>query len=136
MAAETSITQQRKKVVREFFGLIMQGRQIEGLRLFSPDCVQHNPYTHGGMKELFDAMSEAQSNMNYPDPVFKIRRVLADGNMVVVHTEMLVSKSKPGEGGLRQAHIFRFGRGNKIVEYWDISQFVDKDKPNAAGAFN
>jgi len=130
------VIQQRKKVVRKLFGLIMQGKQMEGLRFFASDCVQHNPYTHGGMKELFEAMSEAQRDMNYPDPSFSIRSVLADGNMVVVHTEMLVSKSKPSEGGLRQAHLFRFGRGNKIVEYWDISQFVDRDKPNAAGAFS
>jgi predicted SnoaL-like aldol condensation-catalyzing enzyme len=80
-------------------------------------------------------MLAAQRDMTFPDPSFRIKKVLVDKDMVAVHTELLSSKIKPGEGGLRQVHLFRFGRGNKIVEYWDISQFVRPDMPNAAGAF-
>jgi len=133
--ATKATTLQRKKIVRDFFGLVMQGRQMEGLSYFSPDCVQHNPYVHGGMKELFESMSAAQHGMKFSDPSFAIKSVLADRDMVMVHTELLGAKSKPAEGGLRQAHLFRFGRGNKIVEYWDITQMVMPDMPNPAGAF-
>jgi len=35
---------------------------------------------------------------------------------------------------LRQVHLFRF-EGDKIVEYWDITQQVLLDMPNASGAF-
>ncbi len=131
-----SSSEARKKVVQEFFELVMQGRQKEGVRFFAPDCIQHNPYTHGGMETLFDSMAEAQRQApKYPDPGFVIKAVLSDGDMVAVHTELLGSKSSPGKGGLRQVHLFRFGRGNKIVEYWDITQMVQPDMPNAAGAF-
>jgi predicted SnoaL-like aldol condensation-catalyzing enzyme len=54
--------------------------------------------------------------------------------MVAAHTEMLVNKSKPGEGGLRQVHLFRF-EGDKIAEYWDVTQMIFASMPNAAGAF-
>ena len=55
--------------------------------------------------------------------------------MVAAHTELLSSKSNPGEGGLRQVHLFRFGPDDKIVEYWDVTQMVRPDMPNPANAF-
>jgi predicted SnoaL-like aldol condensation-catalyzing enzyme len=62
-----------------------------------------------------------------------IRQVLADRDLVAVHTQL--SSSKPSEGGLRQVHLLRFSEG-KIVEYWDITQQVPEKAPNAAGAFS
>jgi len=133
---KTADLQKRKKVVRDFFGLVAQGRQKEGLRFFAANCRQHNPYVRGGMGALFDAMAAVQQEgPKFSDPYFAVKRVLADGDMVAVHTELLNSKSKPSEGGLRQVHLFRFGRSNKIVEYWDITQMVEPDMPSAANAF-
>ena len=133
---KVSNSQARKKIVRDFFKLVVQGRQKDGLRFFSTECKQHNPYVRGGMDALFDAMEAAQQETpKYPDPGFAVKKILADGDVVAAHTELLSSKSKPGEGGLRQVHLFRFGKDNKIVEYWDITQQVQPDMPNAAGAF-
>jgi predicted SnoaL-like aldol condensation-catalyzing enzyme len=127
--------QNRKRIVSDFFELVTQGRQDEGLGFFSPDCRQHNPYIRGGMKALFDGMAAAQKEAGkYPDPSFAVRSILVDGDMVAAHTELLASKSNPAEGGLRQVHIFRF-MGDKIVEYFDITQAIQPDMPNAANAF-
>ena len=126
----------REKIVRDFFKLIMEGRQKDGLRFFAANCKQHNPYIKGGMDALFDAMTSVQQEAPaHPDPYFAVKQVLADGDMVAVHTELLSSKSKPSAGGLRQVHLFRFGKENKIVEYWDITQQVQTEMPNAANAF-
>ncbi len=57
------------------------------------------------------------------DPIFKIRRVIVDRNMAVVYTT-LHSKSEKGKG-FRQVHMFRFN-GDKIVEYWNVTQQVPK----------
>jgi predicted SnoaL-like aldol condensation-catalyzing enzyme len=134
---DSASIEKRKKIVKDFFRLVMQGKQKEGLRYFSPNCKHHNPYVNDGMEALFDAMSAAQQQIapEYPDPDFAVREVLADGNMVVAHTEILSLKSKPGKGGLRQAHLFRFNSDNKIVEYWEITQMIQPDMPNAANAF-
>ena len=114
----------------------MQGRPKDSLSYFASNCKQHNPFVKGGMDALFESMSAVQQETpKFSDPYFAIRRVPVDGNMVSVHNELLWSKSKPGEGGLRQAHLFKFGKGNKIVEYWDITQQVQPDMPNAVGAF-
>lgn len=126
----------RKKIVRDFFDLVSQGRQNEGLGHFAPECRQHNPYVRGGMSALFESMAAAQNQAgDYPDPSFAVRNVIADGDMVAVHTELLASESKPRAGGLRQVHLFRFGPDDKIVEYWDVTQTVQPDMPNAANAF-
>jgi predicted SnoaL-like aldol condensation-catalyzing enzyme len=127
----------RKEIVTQFFNLVMQGKPKEGIRFFASDCKQHNPYIHGGMETLLDSMASVQQEEGpkYPDPSFSIKHILAEGDVVAVHTELLSSKSKPGEGGLRQVHLFRFGTANKIVEYWDITQMIQPEMPNAAGAF-
>ena len=128
--------QRRKRVARDFFKLLGQGRQKEGLRFFAADCKQHNPYVRGGMDALFDAMAAVQQEApKHSDPYFAVKKILADGDMVAVHTELLSSKFNPGEGGLRQVHLFRFNKDNKIVEYWDVTQTVEPDMPNAASAF-
>lgn len=127
--------QKRKKVVREFFGLVAQGRQKDALRFFAPGCRQHNPYVKGGMQALFDSMAAAQGEApSYPDPSFEVKRVVAEGDVVAAHTELLASRSDPGKGGLRQVHLFRFRR-DKVVEYWDVTQMIQPDMPNAGNAF-
>ena len=128
--------QNRKKIVRQFFKLIMEGKQKNSLRFFAPKARQHNPFVKGGMSELFDAMSAVQNEPpKYSDPYLALRKVIAEGNMVAVYTELLNSRSKPSKGGLRQAHLFRFNKSDKIVEYWDITQMIEPGTPNTANAF-
>ena len=131
---------ERKNIAVEFLRLVGLKRPKDGLRFFSPDCKTHNPYTSGGMDALTDAMIAVQKQGSsgilkgsQADFKLDIRQVLADGDFVAVHTQ--IAGSKPSEGGLRQVHLFRFS-GDKIVEYWDITQMVPENAPNAAGAFS
>jgi len=126
----------RKKISVDFIKLLSLGRFKEGLCFFSPDCKTHNPYISGGMEALTNAMEAAneEGRRKYPEAEFSIKNVIGDCDLVAVHTQLLSSKSKPEEGGLRQVHLFRF-QGDKIVEYWDITQQVLPNMPNAAGAF-
>ncbi len=125
-----------KESIRELFNLILKTRQHDAMHLFSPHCTQHNPYVLGGMRELFDSMSAVQKDMGpkFSDAELFIRYALIDGNMASVYTQLLNVKSDPGSGGLRQVHLFRF-EGDKIAEYWDITQVIQPDMPNAKDAF-
>ena len=130
----------RKEIAVEFLNLIASGRPKDGLRFFAPDCKTHNPYTAGGMNELIDAMIAVQKQGSQgiikgsmADFKLVILQVLADGDLVGVHAQ--ISGSNPSSGGLRQMHLFYFS-GDKIVEYWDITQMVPENVPNAAGAFS
>lgn len=137
---ENDVNKIRKDIAVEFLNLIGRGRPKEGLRFFAPDCKTHNPYVPGGMDALIDAMIAVQKQGaegiikgSTADFRLSVRNVLADGDLVAVHTTL--SSSKPSDGGLRQVHLFRFS-GDKIVEYWDITQDVPENAPNAAGAFS
>jgi predicted SnoaL-like aldol condensation-catalyzing enzyme len=137
---ENDVNKLRKDRAVQFLNLIGVGRPKEGLLFFAPDCKTHNPYVLGGMDALIDAMIAVQNEgaegiVKGSTADFKliVRNVLADGNLVAVHTQL--TSSRPGDGGLRQVHLFRFN-GDKIVEYWDITQQVPENAPNAAGAFS
>lgn len=127
---------EHKNIVIEFFKLVKAGKFKEVLRFFAPNCKTHNPYFAGNMDTLTDGMIAANKEMGskYPEAEFSVRYVLADGDLVAAYTQLLSSKSRPSEGGLRQVHLFRF-EGDKIVEYWDITQQVLADMPNVSGAF-
>ncbi len=128
--------EEHKKVVEEYFKLVSAGKFKDGLRFFAPDCKTHNPFVAGSMDVLIDAMIAANKDYSpkYPEAKFTLKYVLADGDLVAAYTELMASPSKPGEGGLRQMHLFRFD-GDKIVEYWDVTQQIMPNMPNAAGAF-
>ena len=138
--SKTDANRVHKEIAVEFLSLAGSGRPKEGLKFFAPDCKTHNPYSPGSITDLINAMIEVQkqgaegiSKGSKADFKFIIRQVLAEGDVVAVHTQ--ISSSKPSEGGLRQVHLFRFS-GDKIVEYWDITQNVPENAPNAAGAFS
>ena len=123
-------------IVREYFDLIMAGKYRDGLKFFARDCVTHNPYTAGSMETLTEAMIAAAGERSgqAPKASFRVSHLLADGDLVAAHTELLNDASDPGQGGLRQVHLFRF-KGDKVIEYWDVTQQILPSLPNAAGAF-
>ncbi len=130
------IREVRRKIVIDYFRLIAAGKFKDGLKFFTPDCKTHNPYISGGMDALTDGMIAASRDMNVQrsEADFTVKHVLVDGDLVAVHTQLLMSKSNPGKGGLRQVHLFRF-EGEKIAEYWDITQQISESMPNASAAF-
>jgi len=139
-AFNSDVNKIRKDIAVEFLNLIGAGRPKEGLRFIAPDCTTHNPYIKGGMDASIDAMIAVQKEGakgiikgSTADFRLIIRNVLADGDLVAVHTQL--SSSDPSNGGLRQIHLFRF-RGDKIVEYWDITQQIPENAPNAKQAFS
>ena len=126
----------QKNTVSEYFELIKEGKFKEGLQFFAPDCKTHNPFVAGNVENIIDAMIAANKDYGpkYPEAQFALKQVLADGDFVAAYTQLMTSPTKPAEGGLRQMHLFRFS-GNKIVEYWDVTQQIMPNMPNAAESF-
>ena len=84
-----------------------------------------------GLKDSPADVAKSARGASWQKPNWPLR---PNGDLVAAHTHLLGSRTNPGAGGLRQVHLFRF-RGDTIVEYWDITQMVGPDQPNAAGAF-
>lgn len=91
--------------------------------------IQHNPRVKDG-KEAFIAYFEPYFAKN-PQASTEIKRIIADGDFVVVHAH---SRANPEDLGYAAIDIFRLEKG-KIVEHWDSVQNVPKESANANTMF-
>jgi predicted SnoaL-like aldol condensation-catalyzing enzyme len=91
--------------------------------------VHHNPHFAAGRDSLMEAMVAAHET--HPDTAVDVQRVLADGDLVAVHSRV---RPDPEDRGLAVVHLFRF-EGDKIAEFWDVAQPVPESSPNASGMF-
>ena len=67
----------------------------------------------------------------FPQLKYDIKRMIAEGDLVVVHAQMVPA---PGSRGSAVADIFRIEKG-KIVEHWDIVQDVPEKAANTNTMF-
>jgi predicted SnoaL-like aldol condensation-catalyzing enzyme len=89
----------------------------------------HNPFFEGSAPALMMGMEEnARQN---PGKIFEIKRAIAEGDFVAVHSHV---RQNSGDLGAAVVHIFRFENG-RIVELWDVGQPVGNKSPNQHGMF-
>jgi len=89
----------------------------------------HNPFFEGSAESLRAGMEE--NALQNPNKVLEVKRVIAEGEFVVVHSHV---RQTPGDFGAAVVHIFRFEKG-RIVELWDLGQPVPEKSPNQHGMF-
>lgn len=119
-----------KEAALSFLRLVHAGKIREAYdKYVAPSFRHHNPYFKGDRETLLTGMETAHGQ--FPHKVFDVQRVLADADLVVVHSHV---KLKPGELEVAAVHLFRFQDG-KVVELWDVGQQVPKDTPNQFGMF-
>ncbi|MGW4211339.1 nuclear transport factor 2 family protein [Lentzea sp. NPDC004789] len=88
-------------------------------RYIRPDYIQHNPLAPNGTAAL-KALAGPLTTQ-FPDLKYDIKRVIADGDLVLVHSNVVLT---PGTRGSAVVDIFRFDRDGMIAEHWDASQEV------------
>ena len=119
-----------KDLAMDFLRLAASGHIRDAYSKYvSPSFFHHNPFFRGDADSLMLAMEENAAK--HPKKVLKIHRVLADGDLVAVHSHVMLN---PGDQGVALVHIFRF-QDAKIVELWDIGQAVPEIVPNEHGMF-
>lgn len=113
--------QERNKVVavRVLTRLFEEGDLSAADRYIRPDYIQHNSQAANGTEALKDFVRAWTAQ--FPDMKYNIKRVLAQGDMVLVHANPIY---QPGTRGQALVDIFRFDKRGKIVEHWDILQDV------------
>jgi len=97
-------------------------------KFIAPEFIHHNPYFKGDRESLKSAMVEAHTTS--PNKLIDVKRVFEDGDFVITHS--LVVRGNPSDPDVAVVHIFRF-KGDKVVELWDLGQFLSKDSPNENG---
>ena len=97
--------------------------------LVTSNARHHNMYFPAGMDVLIDAI--VQASHEFPASTFTIKRIVAEGDMVVIHSHVTHTVD---DIGMSVVHMFRFDAG-LIAELWDIGQVILPDCPNHDGLF-
>ena len=127
----SSVEELNKKVVTEFYEMAFnQHKPTEAAKKYFGDkYIQHNPQVPNGAAAFYGYFEGFYKE--HPKANVKIYRVLADGDLVVLH---LHSKIDDKDLGRAIVDIFRLENG-KIVEHFDVAQPVPAKTANGNTMF-
>jgi len=122
---------QNKQVAVAFWKRVFAGRDPAGAveQYIGGTYTQHNPDTADGAEAFVTSMAETLRRA--PNLTAEIKRVVAEGDLVVIHNHIT---SGPADRGLAGFDLFRL-RDGKIVEHWDARQPVPENPANANTMF-
>ncbi len=96
---------------------------------FHPAYKQHSPTIADGKQGAIDYLKVEWGRADVPKPVLGPQRIVAEGDLVLVHHMHLFEGSPVQQG---QIDIFRITDG-KVSEHWDIKQIGPETSMNSNG---
>jgi predicted SnoaL-like aldol condensation-catalyzing enzyme len=128
-ASRLASTAANKKMVVDFYRTVfIEKRVVEGFeRYVAPEYTQHNPLLATGREPAVKFLSTLVRRESVTD----IKRVVAEGDLVVLHVH---SRANLSDRGRAVIDIFRVADG-KIVEHWDVIQPVPEKSANSNTMF-
>jgi predicted SnoaL-like aldol condensation-catalyzing enzyme len=120
-----------KQVVTQFMTEFYIQKQVRKAfeTWVEPGYIQHNPLASTGRDAAIAFLQPFFQG--HPDAVYSIKRIIADGNLVAVHSH---AKFAAADRGLAVVDILRVEHC-KIAEHWDVAQPVPEKAANSNGMF-
>lgn len=122
VAAASPTEDANKKIVVDFYTTaFVEGKARQAAESFIDEStyIQHNPHVGNGRKAFIDFFEPYFAKQKKRLPSI-IKRVVSEGDLVVLH---VLSQKDASEPGYAVVDIFRVASG-KIVEHWDVMQPV------------
>jgi len=124
-----SMLETNKKIVVEFYDLLINKKDFESARKYMGDYYkQHNQKVADGPDGLRAHVENLKTN--FPGVRSEIKKIIAEGDYVVLH----VHSRRTPQRQLAIVEIFRLENG-KIVEHWDVVQEIPETSANGNGMF-
>jgi predicted SnoaL-like aldol condensation-catalyzing enzyme len=120
-----------KQVVTQFMTEFYVQKQVRKAfeTWVDPGYIQHNPLAPTGRDAAIAFLEPFFQG--HPEAVYSIKRIIADGNLVAVHSH---AKFAAADRGLAVVDILRVEHC-KIAEHWDVAQPVPEKAANSNGIF-
>jgi len=120
-----------KQVVTQFMTRFYVDKKVrEAFETWvDPGYIQHNPLAETGRDAAIKFLEPFFAT--HPDIHYTIARIIADGNLVAVHSHGVFAA---GERGIAVVDILRV-EGCKVMEHWDVAQPVPEKSANTNGMF-
>jgi len=129
-AADSGQIERNKQVAVAFYDAAINNKDFEAARkLLGGQYKQHNPTAADGAEGLKGFIEFLKTR--FPNQKGEIKRVIAEGDLVVLHVHSTRGDNTPGRAIV---DIFRI-EGGKVVEHWDVIQDVPEKAANANGMF-
>ena len=123
--------QKRKaELVMEFYQkFVIEGDLSIGPRYIGDPYIQHNTIVDNGLEGVIAFVKELRRK--YPEMTFEFKRVLVDGDYVLLHSHVI---TKPELRGVSVFDLFRLD-GDKLAEHWDVIQNIPEKTASGNSMF-
>ncbi|MDO5640410.1 MAG: ester cyclase [Neisseria sp.] len=131
-AQAQSQTERNKANTLAFYDLAFNQHQLQQAvdQYIGSEYIQHNPGVADGGQAFIDAF--APFLKENPQSRAEVKRVMADGDLVMLH---VFSQANPQDQGEAVVDIFRLDENGKIVEHWDVIQAMPTEFAHSNGMF-
>ena len=128
--AQPSPLEANKRIATEFYDAAINRKDFAAASQYlGSNYRQHNPTAADGAEGLRAFIDFLK--MRYPNQRGAIKRVIAEGDLVVLHVHSTRGDDTPGRAIV---DVFRIENG-KVVEHWDVIQDIPAKPANQNGMF-